>query len=90
MAVSWRRVNSTRNSYCGSCHMKQLDFTEWWMDTFDLEKSQWCYIHVASKDNETVHRVRCKYSDKPRLGYRNGALYWLIDRKEYDRPTHTT
>lgn len=76
--VSWRRVNSPRNSECGSARLQDLDWSNWWTDTSAGDH----YLHVASLDGETRHRVYCRVSTTAaRLGQRAGVLYWLVERK---------
>jgi len=74
----WRKVNSRRNSECGSARLETLDWSSWWTDTIDGDH----YLHVASTDGETVHRVYCRCASSCRLGMRDGVLYWIIDRFE--------
>jgi hypothetical protein len=73
--VSWRRVNSPRNSECGSARLQDLDWSNWWTDTSAGQH----YLHVAHRDGETFHRVYCRLGGPARIGMRNGLLYWLLD-----------
>lgn len=75
--VSWRRVNSPRNSECGSAALSSLDWTNWWTDTSGGDH----YLHVEHLQGETVHRVYCRLDGHPRIGQRAGVLYWLLDPK---------
>lgn len=74
--ASWRKINSARNSECGSAKLAELDWSEWWTD----DSFESVYLHVRHRDGETVHRVRCRQTQRPRIGFRNGMLCWLIDR----------
>jgi hypothetical protein len=67
-------VSSPRNSKCSSARLKDLDWQRgWWTDdSFGMH-----YIHVHHKDGETIHRVYCKSSDRPRIQMDKGRLYWL-------------
>jgi len=75
--VSWRRINSPRNSDCGSARLSELDWSNWWTDTSAGDH----YLHVAHRQNQTFHRVYCRANERPRIGQRDGVLYWLIDPK---------
>jgi hypothetical protein len=72
-----RKVNSNRNSSCGSVKLSDLDWTNWFTDTsFETH-----YLHVTHKDGYAIggiHRVHCKLAENPRLAMQNGELYWLI------------
>jgi hypothetical protein len=72
-----RLVNSSKNSKCSSSSLKDLDWSRgWWTDdSFGMH-----YLHVHHKDGETIHRVYCKFSDRPRLQMTNGKLYWLFQK----------
>ena len=72
------RINSDRNSECGSESLNRLDWSYWWTDELGGVR----YIHVARcdwRDDPTFHRVFCRISDKPRLEMKDGVLYWLVD-----------
>lgn len=78
-----RRVNSPRNSDCGSAKLADLDWSQWFTDN----TSGGFYLHVRRcmegidfeakdarnkkykfpKDYETWHRVFCRASNHPRL-----------------------
>lgn len=77
----WLKVSSPRNSECGSASLAELDWTDWWEDSTGW---MWgcTYIHVASRDGETKHRVFCRHEKARgiRLAMRAGVLYWLVDR----------
>lgn len=95
----WRRVNSRRNSSC-ALSLDRLDWSNWWTDRLQVLATDiiqddvttsakdavkhFAYLHVVA-DDKTVHRVFCKHADNPRLGFRNGKLYWLIDKKQTTR-----
>ena len=76
-AVKVRRlkVNSKRNSVCGSAKMSELDWSNWWSEGSVLNG---LYLNVKHKDGETVHRVFCLASRYPRLRLIDGELYWLV------------
>ena len=67
-------VSSSKNSRCSTAKFKDLDWDRgWWTDdSFGMH-----YIHVHHKDGETIHRVYCRFNDRPRLQVTNGKLYWL-------------
>ena len=71
-----RRVNSRRNSSC-ALPLDRLDWANWWTDRV----YHFTYLHVVA-DDKTAHRVYCKLAENPRLAFRNGQLYWLIDARE--------
>ncbi len=77
-----RPVNDPRYSDC-SGRLEDLDWGNWWTDAF--ETNAWRYIHVASAVDDSVQRVRPKLrkGQRARIAFRDGVLYWLIDR---DRP----
>jgi hypothetical protein len=64
-----------RHSQCGSARLADLDFDRWFTDGAD----GYLYLHVWHKDGDSIHRVRCAYSDKPRLCWEVGSLWWLVD-----------
>jgi hypothetical protein len=70
-------VYSPTNSTCGSSSLHDLDWNNWWNDT-SFEN---VYLHVASKDGETSHRVFCRGCQTPRLQMVNGKLMWLYTPK---------
>lgn len=74
--VRWLATSSRRNSDCAK-NLKTLDWDNWWLDT----SHQYCHLHVRSEDDggDTWWRVYCKHTDNPRVGVRDGVLYWLID-----------
>ena len=76
--AGWLPVSSHRYSICGSEKLENLNWRDWWLDT----SFGYRYLHVASKDGETRHRVCCKQSKCPRIGFSRGKLYWLVDPKE--------
>ena len=67
------RVTSPHNSGCDSARLADLNFTLAWIDW----NSSGFYLHV--REGETIHRVFCKHSDSPRLAWKDGVLFWLID-----------
>ena len=77
-----RRVNSRRNSSC-ALPLDRLDWSRWWthsiqiMSADTLEPYVFTYLHVM--EDHKVHRVFCKLAVNPRVEFRNGRLYWLID-----------
>ena len=64
-----------RHSRCGSAKLADLDFDRWFSDSMGGS----LYLHVWHKDGETIHRVHCAYSAKPRLSWDGGTLWWLVD-----------
>ncbi len=72
---SHRAVASKRNSICG-IPLDELDWRSWWTDT----SGGGFYLHVRHVLEDTVHRVYCRASDKPRLEMKDGKLFWLIDQ----------
>lgn len=76
-----RAVANPRNSTC-SARISDLDFS-WWFTDGSFESF---YLHVRHKDGETIHRVRCRASQTPRLALYDGVLYWLIDHAEPAAP----
>lgn len=69
-----RSVENPRYSECGSAKLADLDWLRgWWTD----DSFGAFYLHVWHKDGETVHRVRCKGCQKPRLSMKKGRLRWL-------------
>lgn len=78
------KVESPRNSECGSARLRDLNFSEWWTDSWTGEGiAGITHLKVPHKGGEgmegTVHRVYCKHSEKPRLMWKNGTLYWLVE-----------
>jgi hypothetical protein len=81
-----RRVDNPRNSECGSARIGDLDWSSWFTDG----TGGGLYLHVrrnipdldgGQPGDETRHRFYCRLTSKPRLAFRDGALWWLIDRK---------
>jgi hypothetical protein len=73
--VKWLAISSNRNSRSGSINdIRQLNFKAFWAD----HSFGHFYIHVPHKSDGTVHRVWCKISDQPRIGFKNGKHYWLV------------
>ena len=70
------KVNSRRNSECGSARLGELYWSQWF-DDFSFGDHDH-YLHVAGPDN-SWHRVRCRHQAKPRLECIDGMLYWLVD-----------
>lgn len=73
------KVKSPRNSTCGSAHLNDLDWWNWFTDMGGAE----IYLHVAGPD-DTWHRVLCKHAaraESVRLRFSDGVLYWLVDRE---------
>lgn len=71
-------VTNPRHSRCGSAKLKALDFDRWFTDTSFGQH----YLHVNSATgDESVHRVTCAYSAKPRLAWIDGALWWVVDER---------
>jgi hypothetical protein len=67
-------VDSPRNSDCG-ISLRRLDFSRWYTDTSFGN----FYLHVAGPD-DSWHRVYCRsLHEPPRLGMRDGRLYWIVD-----------
>jgi len=71
------KINSIRNSTCGSARLADLDWSHWCTDIGFAGCS--LYLHVAHVDGETAHRVHCKHALRPRLEMKDGELYWLVD-----------
>lgn len=76
MRIRRLRVDSARNSMCGSISFRHLDWSDWFTD--DSFKSH--YLHVAGPHG-TYHRVRCRDAERPRLSMAKGHLYWLVDEQ---------
>lgn len=72
-----RRVNSRRNSICGSARLADLDWSNWFTDT----TGGGLYLHVRSLDEEAWHRVQCRKAWGPRLKLVDGELFWLVDEE---------
>ncbi len=74
------RVESPRNSLCGSAQLDKLCWDRWFTDN-----SFGCfYLQVAKEEEEgemTYHRVYCSESEKPRLSMEQGILYWLVEKQ---------
>lgn len=74
------RVNRRSNSYC-VVPLKSLDWDNWFTDGSDGE----LYLHVHSKDGETIYRVGCRHTWRPRLKCKAGSLWWLVDKPSIER-----
>ena len=72
--MKWRRVRDRRNSECASAKLEDLNWGEWWADNSFGQ----FYLHFVHNDGESVHRVYCRHAVKPRLGFRDGELWWVI------------
>jgi hypothetical protein len=82
------RVDSRRNSTCGSARLDDLDWSEWWTGTGLSGKM--FILHVRHKEmRDTSHRVYCRTSDTPRLAFRGGVLYWLVSEEEETKAKET-
>lgn len=68
------RVNSHRNSYC-AMPVGWLDWSRWFTDGTGGE----LYLHVYGPD-DSIQRVYCRRSTRPRLEFMEGQLWWLVDR----------
>ena len=75
-----RKVISSRNSILGSGTWEELDWNNWWMDAWETEA--WRYLHVSTKDKQSVHRIypRDRLGMRVTLGMHDGALYWIYDQ----------
>ncbi len=71
------RVNSPRNSICGSAILADLDWTNWFTDT----TGGGLYLHVRSLDEEAWYPVYCRQTAAARLLMQDGVLYWLVDEE---------
>ena len=81
----WKKVNSNRNSECGSARLETLDWKNWWTDHSGFGYD--AYLHVESLNCETVHRVYCRSAEACRVGMRDGELCWIVDRFEEKQVT---
>ncbi len=70
------KVFSTRNSECGSTSLFAMDWQNWFLDRNSEGE---VYIHFKRFDEDTWHRVFCKFK-ATRIAMYGGILYWLIDR----------
>ena len=70
------KVDSPRNSACGSANLADLDWSTWWTDQIP---GAGLYLHVAHQRSDSYHRVRCRHSESARLLMDRGALKWLVD-----------
>jgi len=70
------RADRNRNSVC-AVPLERLDWSNWFTDG----TGGGLYLHVWSKDGDTCHRVHCRKTDKPRLCFKGGVLFWLVDPK---------
>lgn len=68
-------VNNRRNSVTDGVSLANLDWFCWWTDG----EGDTLYLKVHHDQEETIHRVRCRFTETPRLMMLNGNLYWLID-----------
>jgi len=74
-----RSVFSEKNSACPSARIKDLNPERgWWTD----DSMDSLYLHVWHKDGETVHRVYCRKSEKPRLIMNRGRLMWIYSTND--------
>ena len=64
-----------QHSRCGSAKLADLDWSRWFSDS----TGGGLYLHVWHQDGETIHRVTCAYSARPRLESVDGVLFWLVD-----------
>lgn len=67
------KVNNRRNSAC-AMPLDRLDWSRWFTDGIGGS----LYLHVHGPD-ETIQRVYCRRSEKPRLAFSDGELWWLVD-----------
>lgn len=81
---SCHKVNSRRNSACGSARLEDLKWTDWWTDSGFTAKGMYLHVsHIGTGGHEgTSHRVYCKLTETPRLMLKNGELYWLVDKEK--------
>ena len=76
-ATRWYKVNDPKNSTCvWPLPTDRLDWANWWQDVWPDGHQ---YLHVYGIDDDTVQRVRCRRSDYPRIGMRDGELCWMVD-----------
>ncbi|MCB2071210.1 MAG: hypothetical protein KDF67_17125 [Ottowia sp.] len=68
------QVNNRRHSSC-AMPLGWLDWSRWFTDGAGGQ----LYLHVYGPDGAIV-RVYCRRSDKPRLEFMDGQLWWLVDR----------
>ena len=66
-------VADRKNSQC-IIDLSLLDWSRWFTDGRDGE----LYLHVHGPD-ESIVRVWCRHSGRPRLEFTYGQLFWLID-----------
>lgn len=86
------KVNSRKNSTCGSAQLKELDWSNWFTDSGSMywprpvnRTIPYCYLHVDHKKGVSyggTHRVHCRAGDNVRLMLKNGELYWILDPNE--------
>jgi len=81
MTIHKLKVNSRRNSTCGSARLGDLDWSNWRTDASCLGR---LYLHVQHSDGETWHRVFCRFKSA-RLAFRCGVLCWLVKRGEVNQ-----
>lgn len=72
-------------SHCNSHNLTDLDFDDWWMDSFSgimRDFGKGIYLHVASAHDDTRHRVyprAVKGRVAMRLGFDADGLHWIYD-----------
>ena len=71
-----RYLVADRRNSVSAAPLDSLDWNRWFTDG----TSRGLYLHVWSKDGETIHRVFCRHSDTPRLRFDGGTLRWLVDK----------
>lgn len=76
------KIRSTRNSEC-AVPLSSLDWEEWWID-FGFSGTM-LYLKVPRREDESVHRVYCRWTDRPSVKVVNGELYWLVTQKTAKR-----
>jgi len=69
------KVRNRRNSEC-NFDLDALDWSSWFTDTSFGE----FYLHIYDLAHDSVQRVRCRKTPRPRLEMANGELYWLVDQ----------
>lgn len=82
----WLKINDEKNS-TSTTFLNRLDWKNWWTDGSCFPFGP-AYLKVPHKKGRrwkkagldtTIHRVYCHKSYDPRLGMRDGELYWLVD-----------
>ncbi len=76
--MSRLKINSRRNSKCGSAKLAELDWSNWYTD----DSGGGRYLHVAGRDGETFHRVFCRRQEKPKICLVDGELMWVVENKK--------